>query len=123
MLDRAERLAEPFHPQCRLWTFLKGGDEITVEHAAYEGRVTVTVRHDREIDGDTVRVHHFPTESAADDFHANFDASLLKFGWVFIGYLPNRRHSIDHPENTDPADRRRWWTDGGTFFESRDRAD
>jgi hypothetical protein len=120
MLDRAERLAETFHPQHALWTFLKGGDELTVQHAVDDGRVTVTIRHDRETGGETVRVHHFASQSAADEFHASFDASLLKFGWVFIGYLPNRRLSTDGRENSDhAADRRRWWTNGGTFLESR----
>ena len=119
MLDHGERLTETFHPEIGLSTFLKGGDELTVEHAVSEAGVTVTVRHDREMDGETVRIHHFADESAADDFRANLEASLLKFGWVFIGYLPNRRRSTSHQENPEHADRRRWWTNGGTFLERR----
>lgn len=119
MAERAEGVLETIQEQSRHWTFLKGGDELTVEHIVHGDRVSVTVRHDREVGGETARVHDFPTQSAADEFQANLDASLLKFGWVFIGYLPNRRRPADRPEHLAQEDRRRWWTDGGTFLDTR----
>ena len=102
---------------CRVWTFLKGGDELTVEHSVETDKVMVTVIRAKESGEETAAVHQFPTNAAAEEFQASLEVSLLRFGWVFIGFLPNRRRRDHRRSQADRGDRRRWWTDGGTFLE------
>jgi len=101
----------------RMWTFAKGGDELTVEHWFEGDTVRVTLTRADDTGAETTRVYEFPDEQTSDQFNADLDASLLKFGWVFIGYLPNRRTHPDRRHEARVSDRRRWWTDGGTFLE------
>lgn len=102
----------------RVWTFAKDGDELTVEQRVDGDVVVVTLTREHETGVETVRVYDFADESEAEHFRTDLDASLLQFGWLFVGYLPNRRSS--HRDRRRPgrkSDRRRWWTDGGTFLE------
>ena len=101
----------------RTWTFAKGGDELTVEHTFEGDAVRVTLTRADETGAETTRVYDFANEDEAQQFHVSLDESLLQFGWVFIGYLPNRRTAHDRRHGVRPSDRRRWWTDGGTFLE------
>lgn len=103
--------------QPRIWTFAKGGDELTVEQWVAGDTVVVTLTRSYETGAETTQGYEFPTEMAAEHFHANLDASLLQFGWVFVGHLPNRRGHQDRRHLIRKSDRRRWWTDGGTFLE------
>ena len=101
----------------RVWTFLKGGDELTVHQWLEAGAVIVTLVRTHETGAETTRTFDFLTEDAANEFHENLDGSLLQFGWVFIGHLPNRRRHHDRRQGLRASDRRRWWTDGGAFLE------
>jgi hypothetical protein len=103
--------------QSRIWTFAKGGDELTVEQWVEGERVVVTLTRSNETGAETTQGCDFPNERAAEHFHANLDASLLQFGWVFVGHLPNRRGHRDRRHLVRKSDRRRWWTDGWTFLE------
>jgi hypothetical protein len=103
--------------QPRIWTFAKGGDELTVEQWLDGDTVVVTLTRSYESGAETTQGYDFPNEQTAAHFHANLDASLLQFGWVFIGHLPNRRSHEDRRHLVRKSDRRRWWTDGGTFLE------
>jgi hypothetical protein len=103
--------------QPRIWTFAKGGDELTVEQWVEGDTVVVTLIRSHETGAETTQGYDFPNEQAAEHFHANLDASLLQFGWVFVGHLPNRRGHQDRRHLVRKSDRRRWWTDGGTFLE------
>jgi hypothetical protein len=110
--DRDEGLSEH-----RIWTFAKGGDELTVQQWFEGATVVVTLTRSYGTGDEATRAYDFPTEDAADAFHQNLDASLLQFGWVFIGHLPNQRSHPDRRRRIRKSDRRRWWTDGGTFLE------
>jgi hypothetical protein len=103
--------------QPRTWTFAKGGDELTVEQWVEGDTVVVTLTRSYETGAETTQGYDFPNEQTAAHFHANLDTSLLQFGWVFIGHLPNRRGREDRRHLVRKGDRRRWWTDGGTFLE------
>jgi hypothetical protein len=117
MEERSNPEEDKVPGHCRVWTFAKGGDELSVEHSVEGEMVVVTLIRSHETGDETIRVYEFPTESAADEFHANLDASLLQFGWMFVGYLPNRRIHHERRHDVRRSDRRRWWTDGGTFLE------
>lgn len=113
----AENVNDAGINQPRMWTFAKGGDELTVEQWVEGEAVVVTLTRSYETGAETTQVYDFPNEQAAEQFHANLDVSLLQFGWVFVGHLPNRRGHLDRRHLIRDSDRRRWWTDGGTFLE------
>lgn len=117
MSDRPERAQEDGSDTSRVWTFAKGGDELVVEQWVEGGAVIVILTRSYEAGNETRRTYDFPNERAAEEFHSDLDQSLLQFGWIFIGYLPNRRGRLDRRRGLRSSDRRRWWTDGGTFLE------
>jgi len=101
----------------RIWTFAKGADELTVEQWLESETVVVALTRSDEKGVETVHAYEFPDESAADEFHAGLDSSLLEFGWSFIGHLPERRMGADRRRAVRRSDRRRWWTDGALILE------
>ena len=105
------------HGELRIWTFAKGGDELTVEQWLEGETVVIALRRSDEAGAETERAYEFPDQSAANDFHANLDAGLLEFGWSFIGHLPERRMHPDRRLHVRRSDRRRWWTDGALILE------
>jgi hypothetical protein len=117
MNDRPERVQEDGSDTSRAWTFAKGGDELIVEQWIEGDAVTVILTRSDEAGTETRRVYDFADERAAEEFRSDLDQSLLQFGWIFIGYLPNRRRRHDRRSDLRSSDRRRWWTDGGTFLE------
>jgi hypothetical protein len=96
-----------------MWTFVRGEDDsqrLTIRRAFEEGdesaSLTVT------LDGST-RSYNFPDVSAAMRFQADMEAFLLKSGWSFIEFAPERRSGSDRRRAPRLLpDRRRWWTDG-----------
>ena len=96
----------------RIWTFAKGADELTVEQWVEGHKLVVALTREDETGAQTVRAYEFPDQPAADAFHESLDASLLEFGWSFVGHLPERRMHVDRRRDVRRSDRRRWWTDG-----------
>ena len=106
MGDPSEFFDEP------TWTFARGADELTIGRRIDSGGVTLTVR----VNSSTSHTHEFPDLAAAMRRQAEMEASLIKFGWSFVGFLPQRRSHDERrgmPRASD--DRRRWWTDGYIF--------
>ena len=119
MNQNQERVEETVsgHHEGRVWTFLKGGDELTVEQRIEGDTVVVTLTRSRETGRETAHAYELPDQSAAEQFHANLGTSLLQFGWTFIGQLPDRRAHRKRRQTPRKSDRRQWWTDGGAFLE------
>jgi len=72
------------------------------------------------------RSYFFEDESRLDTFQKDMETLLLKTGWTFVSYSPERRTGRDRrgfPRRAN--DRRRWWTDGAARTERppSDRAD
>ena len=103
--------------ELRIWTFAKGADELTIEQWLEGETVVVALTRSDEKGVETVHAYEFPDESAADEFHAGVDSSLLEFGWSFVGHLPERRMGPDRRQQVRRSDRRRWWTDGALILE------
>ena len=101
----------------RIWTFAKGADELTIEQWLEGETVVVALTRSDSKGVETVHAYEFPDESAAQEFHAGLDSSLLKFGWSFVGHLPERRMGPDRRRQVRRSDRRRWWTDGALILE------
>jgi len=103
--------------ELRIWTFVKGADELTIEQWLEGETVVVALTRSDEKLVETVRAYEFPDEAAAEEFHAGLDASLLQFGWSFVGHLPERRLGPDRRRQVRRSNRRRWWTDGALILE------
>jgi predicted signal transduction protein with EAL and GGDEF domain len=114
--NRAEDTAGD-HYDVRVWTFAKGGDELTVEQWVEGETVVVTLTRVSETGAETVHGYEFSNQSAAEQFHANLDKAMLEFGWSFVGYLPQRRTHDDRRQRVRASDRRRWWTDGALILD------
>jgi hypothetical protein len=95
----------------RIWTFAKGADELTIEQWLEGDTVVVALTRSDEKGVETVRAYEFPDESAADEFHAGLNSSLLQFGWSFVGHLPERRMGLG-PPNAGPPERSAAVVDG-----------
>ena len=58
------------------------------------------------------RSYQFSDTTAAVRFQSDMEALLLKTGWSFSQFLPDRRSVADRRTWPRLAERRRWWTDG-----------
>ena len=61
------------------------------------------------------RSYFFRESERLEVFQKDMETLLLKTGWTFVAYSPNRRAGGDRrgwPRRAN--DRRRWWTDGAT---------
>src|SRR5438105_15214054 len=96
-----------------MWTFVRGDDEterLTIERKTSSERdgAALTVTVDR-----SPRSYAFPDVAAAIRFQSDMEAFLLKSGWSFIEFSPERRANLDRRRSPRLlGDRRRWWTDG-----------
>ena len=96
---------EPF-----TWTFVRGEDDeeqLTIVRVVDGDRVTVTVTT-----AGTSRSMQFTSPEAARVFQADMEAFLIKTGWSFVRFSPERRTGADRGSAPRVRDRRRWWTDG-----------
>jgi hypothetical protein len=58
------------------------------------------------------RTHTFSDLAVLARFQADMEAFLIRTGWTFIGFTPDRRTGRDRRQFPRLVERRRWWTDG-----------
>jgi hypothetical protein len=75
------------------------------------------------VEGEGVpRIYPFPDIVKLVKFQSDMEAFLLRTGWQFIAFSPDRRGGVDRRDMPRLAnDRRRWWTDGVRLFLDRRR--
>jgi len=61
---------------------------------------------------DTPRSYSFSSLDVLTRFQSDMEAFLLKTGWRFLGFSPERRRGCDRRTFPRVQDRRRWWSDG-----------
>ena len=61
---------------------------------------------------DAPRSYQFGDATVAVRFQSDMEAFLLKTGWSFSQFLPDRRSVADRRTWPRLTERRRWWTDG-----------
>ncbi len=94
------------------WTFHRGGQRLTLQRRETDEGLELLVT----VDG-ALRTHRFFELAALVKFQSDTEQFLLKTGWSFEQFSPDRRTGRDC--RTFPrvdADRRRWWTDGLRLF-------
>jgi hypothetical protein len=91
-----------------VWTFVRGTDRLDISREDVDDGVMLIVA------GDGVpRSYFFRDPDRLKVFQSDMETLLLKTGWSFISYSPEKRRGRDRRGWPRPAnDRRRWWTDG-----------
>ena len=97
------------------WTFGRGTDRLMLRREETDNGVNLTVA------GEGVpRVYSVPDLTRLEKFQSDMEAFLLRTGWQFLEFSPERRSGNDRRDMPRIAnDRRRWWTDGVRLFAER----
>jgi len=96
------------HPMGSAWTFRRGDERLSLERREFDGQFELAVNG-----SGGPRVYGFRDSAELDRFQQDMETFLLKTGWAFERFSPDRRGGTDR--RTFPridVDRRRWWTDG-----------
>ena len=91
-----------------VWTFVRGNDALEITREELDDGTTLVISGDG-----TPRSYFFREDHRLETFQRDMETLLLKTGWTFKGYEPDRRAGGDRrgwPRRAN--DRRRWWTDG-----------
>ena len=105
------------------WRFTRGSDTLEITRQGLDDGIMLVIQ------GDGVpRSYFFRDILRLEIFQKDMETLLLKTGWTFLEYAPDRRSGIDRRNFPRRAnDRRRWWTDGtgrstrsGEYAEVRD---
>ncbi len=91
-----------------IWLFIRGNDRLEISREDVDDGVTLTVAGDG-----TPRSYFFRDPNRLQVFQRDMETLLLKTGWSFTSYSPEKRLGRDRrgwPRTAN--DRRRWWTDG-----------
>ena len=90
------------------WTFVRGEDTLEITREDLEDGITLVIAGDG-----TPRSYFFRETHRLEAFQRDMETLLLKTGWSFRVYTPDRRRGRDRRGWPRAAnDRRRWWTDG-----------
>ena len=93
-----------------IWAFTRGTDRLEISREEVDDGVNLIVAGDG-----TPRSYFFRDQARLDVFQRDMETLLLKTGWSFSSFTPEKRLGRDRrgwPRKAD--DRRRWWTDGST---------
>jgi len=91
-----------------VWTFARGDELLRISRQPVEDGTMLVVAGDG-----APRSYFFRDLTRLEIFQRDMETLLLKTGWSFRVYSPDRRGRRDRRGWPRPAnDRRRWWTDG-----------
>ncbi len=91
-----------------VWTFERGPDRLEISRNDLDDGTALVISGDG-----TPRSYFFRDGDRLETFQKDMETLLLKTGWSFVSYEPDRRAGNDRrdfPRRSN--DRRRWWTDG-----------
>lgn len=91
-----------------VWTFRKKDTSLSLERRRQGDGCVLVVRQP-----EGARELPFANLEALERFQNSMETFLLRTGWTFASFSPERRIPLDRrtfPRMT--SDRRRWWTDG-----------
>lgn len=106
MNEPIQRLVEHLPPPT--WTFTRGTDRLEISREDVDDGAMLIVAGDG-----APRSYFFREPSRLEVFQHDMETLLLKTGWAFVDFQPDKRGVRDRrgwPRKSD--DRRRWWTDG-----------
>ena len=88
------------------WAFVRGTHRLELRQGETPEGYLLQVTCDG-----TPRSYEFPSFQVFTRFQSDMEAFLLKTGWTFVTFSPDRRRGRDRRTFPRPDERRRWWTD------------
>ena len=91
-----------------VWIFTRGNERLEISRQVLDDGMVLVIGGEN-----TPRSYFFREEHRLESFQKDMETLLLKTGWTFVSYAPDRRAGRDRrgwPRRAN--DRRRWWTDG-----------
>src|SRR5262245_29333604 len=91
-----------------VWQFTRGAERLQITRQALDDGTALIVGS-----GPSPRSYFFSDPARLETFQGDMETLLLKTGWTFVEFAPDRRAGGDRrgfPRRAN--DRRRWWTDG-----------
>ena len=82
-----------------VWTFVRGAETLELKRQDLDDGTVLAIAGDGE-----PRSYFFRDVDRLETFQKDMETLLLKTGWTFVSYTPDRSRRSN--------DRRRWWTDG-----------
>jgi hypothetical protein len=90
------------------WIFTRGDDRLQLRRVQSESEYGLIIE-----DGTGAPRHYrFDDEVTLVNFQGDMEEFLLKTGWAFSEFSPERRTGRERRTWPRMRDRRRWWTDG-----------
>lgn len=105
---RVRPIRRSVEPRVPTWTFTRGDERLEISHETVDDGVMLVVADDG-----APRSYFFREAVRLEVFQRDMETLLLKTGWSFVSFVPEKRRGRDRrgwPRKSD--DRRRWWTDG-----------
>jgi hypothetical protein len=89
------------------WTFARGGERLTLRREQTATGVNLVVTG-----SGAPRTYAFTEQDRLVAFQSDMEALLVRTGWSFVEFSPERRRGRDRRSFPRLTERRRWWTDG-----------
>lgn len=90
------------------WIFTRGDERLHLRRVQSESEYELVI----EDGSGTPRQYRFDDEVTLVNFQGDMEEFLLKTGWSFSEFSPERRTGRERRTWPRMRDRRRWWTDG-----------
>jgi len=89
------------------WTFRRRSEQLLLRREETPTGVNLLV-----IENGTCRSFSFTDLDRLVAFQSDMEAFLVRTGWTFSAFAPDRRRGRDRRQMPRMTERRRWWTDG-----------
>jgi hypothetical protein len=90
-----------------VWTFKRRSEQLLLRREETPTGVNLLV-----MENGTCRSFAFTDLDRLVAFQADMEAFLVRTGWTFSAFVPDRRLGRDRRQMPRMTERRRWWTDG-----------
>jgi hypothetical protein len=90
-----------------VWTFRRRTEQLVLRREETSTGVNLVVT-----ENGTSRSFAFTDINRLVAFQSDMEAFLVRTGWTFVAFIPERRSGRDRRLMPRMTERRRWWTDG-----------
>jgi hypothetical protein len=90
-----------------VWTFCRRTDKLQLRREETPTGVHLVI-----VENGTSRSFAFTDLDRLAAFQSDMEAFLIRTGWTFAAFSPDRRTGRDRRQMPRLTERRRWWTDG-----------
>jgi hypothetical protein len=90
-----------------VWTFRRRSEQLLLQREETPTGVNLVI-----VENGTLRSFAFNDIDRLVAFQNDMEAFLIRTGWTFAAFSPDRRTGRDRRQMPRLTERRRWWTDG-----------